>query len=139
MEKTLYFLIPLLHLCRNASGVSRVKVEKFGKNIVIPEGSLRQSSGKDQWNCYCDLQASLHQMCVMRWANGAILLKRLVHSSNIEHLVVLAEKKSLLDSIRARAKFWCLQYSFPWISFLDSFNHQRVVKIRLLQHSNNCV
>jgi hypothetical protein len=72
-----------------------VKVEKFGKNIVIPEGSLRQSSGKDQWNCYCDLQASLHQMCVMRWANGAILLKRLVHSSNIEHLVVLAEKKSL--------------------------------------------
>jgi hypothetical protein len=72
-----------------------VKVEKFGKNIVIPDGSLRQSSRKDQWNCYCDLQASLHQMCVMRWANGAILLKRLVHSSNIEHLVVLAEKKSL--------------------------------------------
>ena len=72
-----------------------MKVEKFGKNIVIPDGSLRQSSRKDQWNCYCDLQASLHQMCVMLWANGAILLKRLVHSSNIEHLVVLAEKKSL--------------------------------------------
>jgi hypothetical protein len=84
-----------LHLCRDASGVSRVKVEKFGKNIVIPDGSLRQSSRKDQWNCYCDLQASLHQMCVMRWANGAILLKRLVHLSNTEHLVVLAEKKSL--------------------------------------------
>jgi hypothetical protein len=31
---------------------------------------------KDQWNCYCDLQASLHQMCAMLWANGAILLKR---------------------------------------------------------------
>ena len=95
-----------------------MKVEKFGKNIVIPDGSLRQSSRKDQWNCYCDLQASLHQMCVMRWANGAILLKRLVHSSNIEHLVVLAEKKIALDGIRARAKLWCLQYSFPWISFL---------------------
>ena len=34
-------------------------------------------------------------MCVMLWANGAVLLKRLVHSSNIERLVVLAEKKSL--------------------------------------------
>ena len=34
-------------------------------------------------------------MCVMLWANGAILLKKLVHSSNIEHLVILAEKKSL--------------------------------------------
>ena len=117
--KNIVLSFSLLSLCCNASGISRVKVEKFGKNIVIPDGSLRQSSRKDQWNCYCDLQASLHQMCVMRWANGAILLKRLVHSSNIEHLVVLAEKKSLLDSIRARAKFWCLQYSFPWISFLS--------------------
>jgi len=70
-----------------------VKVRKFGKNVVLSDGSLRQSSGKDQWNCYCDLQASLHQMCVMRWANGAVLLKSLVHSSSIEHLVVLAEKK----------------------------------------------
>ena len=111
-----------------------MKVEKFGKNIVIPEGSLRQSSGKDQWNCYCDLQASLHQMCVMRWANGAILLKRLVHSSNIEHLVVLAEKKSLCEGQTLVSPiFFSLDF------FLDSFNHQRVVKIRLLQHSNNCV
>ena len=72
-----------------------MKVKKFGKNIVIPDGSLRQSSGKDEWNYYCDLQASLHQMCVMRWANGAILLKRVVHSSSTDYLVVLAEKKSL--------------------------------------------
>ncbi len=120
-----------LHLCRDASGISRVKVEKFGKNIVIPDGSLRQSSRKDQWNCYCDLQASLHQMCVMRWANGAILLKRLVHLSNTEHLVVLAEKKIALDRIRARAKSWCPQYSFfPWIFVV--FNHQHVLKIHLL-------
>ncbi len=94
-----------------------MKVRKFGKNIVLSGGSLRQSSGKDQWNCYCDLQASLHQMCVMLWANGAFLLKRLVHSSNIGHLVVLAEKKSLwIVSVRGPKIQW-LQYSVPWISF----------------------
>jgi hypothetical protein len=31
---------------------------------------------KDQWNCYCDLQVSLHQMCVMLWANGSLLLEK---------------------------------------------------------------
>jgi len=70
-----------------------MKVRKFGKNIVVSDGSLRQSIGKDQWNCYCDLQVSLHQMCVLLWANGTVLLKISVHSSNIEYLVVLAEKK----------------------------------------------
>jgi len=50
-------------------------------------------------------------MCVMLWANGAILLKRLVHLSSTEHLVALAEKKIAVDRIRARAKLWCLQYS----------------------------
>ena len=109
-----------LHLCRDASGVSRVKVEKFGKNIVIPDGSLRQSRRKDQWNYYCDLQASLHQMCVMRWANGAILLKRLVHLSSTEHLVVLAEKKSLwIVSVR-EPNFGVSSILFPWISLLMS-------------------
>ncbi len=34
-------------------------VEKFGKNIVIPDGSLRQSSRKDQWNCYCDFKQTV--------------------------------------------------------------------------------
>jgi hypothetical protein len=109
-----------LHLCRDASGVSRVKVKKFGKNIVIPDGSLRQSSRKDQWNCYCDLQASLHQMCVMRWANGAILLKRLVHLSSTEHLVVLAEKKSLWTVSVREPNLGVSSILFPWIPLLMS-------------------
>ena len=97
-----------------------MKVEKFGKNIVIPEGSLRQSSGKDQWNCYCDLQASLHQMCVMLWANGTVLLTRLVHSSNIEHLVVLAEKKSLWTVSVREPNLGVSSILFLWISLLMS-------------------
>ena len=128
----MYFLIPSLHLCRNASGVSRVKVEKFGKNIVIPDGSLRQSSRKDQWNCYCDLQASLHQMCVMLWANGAILLKRLVHLSSTEHLVVLAEKKSLWTVSVREPNLGVSSILFPLDFVVDVFNHQRVLKIHLL-------
>ena len=97
-----------------------MEVEKFGKNIVIPDGSLRQSSRKDQWNCYCDLQASLHQMCVMLWANGAILLKRLVHSSITEHLVVLAEKKSLWTVSLREPNLGVSSILFPWISLLTS-------------------
>ena len=75
---------------------------------------------KDQWNCYCDLQASLHQMCVMRWANGAILLKRLVHLSNTEHLVVLAEKKSLWTVSVREPNLGVSSILFLWISLLMS-------------------
>ena len=109
-----------------------MKVEKFGKNIVIPDGSLRQSSRKDQWNCYCDLQASLHQMCVMRWANGAILLKRLVHLSSTEHLVVLAEKKSLWTVSVREPNLGVSSILFPLDFVVDVFNHQHVLKIHLL-------
>ena len=110
-----------------------MKVRKFGKNIMISDGSLRQSSGKDQWNCYCDLQVSLHQMCVMLWVNGAVFLERLVHLSNIDYLVVLAEKKLL----------WTVSVQEPKsgnfnICSLDfcavSFNHHNVAEIHLLQH-----
>ena len=66
----------------------KVKVRKFGKNIVtnfrrtfwskIILQVLRGFGAfrKDQWNCYCDLQVSLHQMCVMLWANGNVTLKK---------------------------------------------------------------
>ena len=64
-------------------------------------------------------------MCVMLWANGAIVLKRLVHLSSTEHLVALAEKKLLWTvSVRepnlgvSSIPCWCIH---PSACVEDSF------------------
>ncbi len=73
----------------------------------------------------------------MLWANGAILLKRLVHLSNIEHLVVLAEKKSLWTVSVRGPNPGDFNILFLGSLFLECVNHPNVARIRFLQHSNS--